>query len=76
MIAQEAIREIMKRTDTSLNELAEYSDLGAKQNVYQMLSCQDLKVGTFVKMLETMGYQLVVQNTESDDEIIIDNEED
>ena len=38
-----------------------------------MLHRNDLKVGTFVKMLEVMGYQLIVQNTESiSEETLVD----
>jgi antitoxin component HigA of HigAB toxin-antitoxin module len=72
MTAIEAIETIMSNTETSLGELAEYSDLGSKSNICQMLTRKDLKVGTFVKMLETMGYQLVVRNEDDEDELVID----
>ena len=73
MTAIEIIESIMSSSDTSLSEIAEYGDLGTKENVYQMLHRNDLKVGTFVKMLEVMGYQLIVQNTESiSEETLVD----
>lgn len=72
MTAIETIQKIMESTDTSLSELAEYGDLGTKENVCQMLKRNDLKVGTFVTMLESMGYQLLVQSTENDEETVID----
>ena len=73
MTAIETIKEIMESTATSFKELANSTDLGTKENVYQMLKRNDLKVGTFVVMLEALGYQLVVQNTENiDDETVID----
>ena len=75
MTAIETIQKIMESTDTSLSELAEYGDLGTKENVYQMLKRNDLKVGTFVTMLESMGYQLLVQGTENDEETVIDYQE-
>lgn len=75
MTAIETIENLMKQNQVTLSELAEYGDLGTKENVFQMLKRKDLKVSTFVTMLETMGYQLVVQNAESDEEIIIDYEE-
>ena len=76
MTAIETIESLMNQTQTSLSELAEYGDLGSKENVYQMLKRNDLKVSTFVKMLEVLGYQLVAQGTENNDEIIVDYEED
>lgn len=76
MTAIETIESLMGQTQTSLSELAEYGDLGSKENVYQMLKRNDLKVSTFVKMLEVLGYQLVAQGTDNDDEIIVDYEED
>lgn len=72
MTAIEIVQDTMRHTDTSLSELAEYADLGSKENVYQMLKRNDLKVGSFVKMLEAMGFQLVVQCMESDNETIVD----
>lgn len=73
MKAIEIIQTAMVDTGTSLSELAEYGNLGTKENVYQMLKRKDLKVGSFAAMLEVMGYQLVAQNTEnSDDEIVVD----
>lgn len=74
MTAIETIRILMQQEGYTLSELAEYSDLGSKSNICQMLSREDLKVGTFVKMLEVMGYQLVVQGA-NDNEFVIDNEE-
>ncbi len=75
MTAIEIIQNFMRNTDTSLAEIAEYTDLGTKENVYRMLHCNDLKVGTFVKMLEVLGYQLIVQSEETDEEFVLDYEE-
>jgi antitoxin component HigA of HigAB toxin-antitoxin module len=75
MTAIEIIQDLMKKSETSLSDLAQYGELGTKENVYQMLRRNDLKVGTFVKMLEVLGYRLVAQNTEGyDDEITIEYE--
>lgn len=71
MTAIEIVQDTMRHTGTSLQELAEYGDLGTRENVYQMLKRKDLKVGSFVKMLEVMGFQLVVQNTETDNETVV-----
>lgn len=72
MTATEIIRQLRQDTGTSLSELAEYSNLGTKSNISQMLSRSDLKVRAFVSMLEVMGYQLIVQNVETDEAFVID----
>lgn len=75
MTAIEAICDIMETNGVSLAELSEYADLGSKSNVHHLLNLRkDLKVGTFVKMLEALGYQLVIQSEETEDEIVIDYE--
>lgn len=72
MTASEIIKIVMTTSCTSLSELTEYADLGTKSNIVQMLSRKDLKVGTFVKLLEVMGFQLVAQSTESTEEYVLD----
>ena len=75
MTAIEAICYIMETNGVSLAELSEYADLGSKSNVHHLLNLRkDLKVGAFVKMLEALGYQLVIQSEETEDEIVIDYE--
>lgn len=75
MTAIEAICYIMETNGVSLAELSKYADLGSKSNVHHLLNLRkDLKVGTFVKMLEALGYQLVIQSEETEDEIVIDYE--
>lgn len=75
MTAIEAICYIMETNGVSLAELSEYADLGSKSNVHHLLNLRkDLKVGTFVKMLEALGYLLVIQSEETEDEIVIDYE--
>lgn len=75
MTAIETICYIMETNGVSFAELSEYADLGSKSNVHHLLNLRkDLKVGTFVKMLEALGYQLVIQSEETEDEIVIDYE--
>lgn len=74
MKAIETVREVMKVTGTTLSDLEKYSDLGSLSNISQMLNRNDLKVGTFVEMLEVMGFQLIAQSGETDNEIIVDND--
>lgn len=75
MTAIEIVRTIMESNSTSLSELTEYADMGTKSNICQLLSRKDLKVGTFVKLLEIMGFQLVAQSTEDSQEFVLDYEE-
>lgn len=75
MTAIETVRAIMGANSISLGELVEYADMGTKSNICQLLSRNDLKVGTFVRLLETMGFQLVVQSTENSQEYALDYEE-
>ena len=75
MTAIEIIQNLMKNSNIGLSELTEYSDLGSKSNICQMLSRTDLKVSTFVKMLEVLGYQLIAQNAETEEDIVVDYEE-
>lgn len=73
MTAIEIIQKLMQDTETSLADIAEYGDLGTKENVHRMLHCNDLKVGVFVKMLEVLGYELIAQSTEPNgEELIVD----
>ena len=74
MTAIETVQKIMEQTGTTLSDFEKYSRLGSSSNICQMLSRNDLKVGTFVEMLETMGFQLIAQSGETDEEIIVDNE--
>lgn len=69
MTAIETVRRLMSDTGTTLTDLCEYSDLGSKSNICQMLSRGDLKVEVFCKLLETMGFRLVVQSDETDQTI-------
>ncbi len=75
MTAIEMIRRIVEDTGFSYKELADYSKVGSKQNLSRILSGQDMKVGTLVQLLETLGFQLVAQSTEGEDEYLLDYEE-
>lgn len=73
MTASDAVKEIMKKTDSDLKYLEDYADVGSKSDICNKLNrTQDMKVGTLIKLLECMGYRLVAVNDEESDEIIID----
>ena len=75
MNAIELSKQLMSETGTTYQKLADDTELGTASNLYQMLSRKDLKVSTFVKILDAMGCQLIVENLETDEDYIIDNEE-
>lgn len=75
MNAIELTKQLMSETHITYQQLADATELGTPSNLYQMLSRKDLKVSTFVKILEAMDCQLVVQSMNADDDYVIDNEE-
>lgn len=75
MNAIELTKQLMSETHITYQQLADATELGTPSNLYQMLSRKDLKVSTFVKILDAMDCQLVVQSMNADDDYVIDNEE-
>ena len=76
MNAIEITKQLMSKTGMTYRDLAHFANLGTVSNLHQMLSRKDLKVSTFVKMLEAMDYQLIVQDTNDlEEEHVVDNEE-
>lgn len=75
MNAIELTKQLMSETHITYQQLADATELGTPSNLYQMLSRKDLKVSTFVKILEAMDCQLVVQSMNADNDYVIDNEE-
>lgn len=75
MNAIELTKQLMSETHITYQQLANAAKLGTASNLYQILSRKDLKVSTFVKILEAMDCQLVVQSMNADDDYVIDNEE-
>ena len=73
MTAIETVRKVMNLTGTTLSDLENYTNLGTASNICQMLGRNDLKVGAFIEMLECMGFQLVAQSEETNDEITVDH---
>lgn len=62
MTAIQISKMLMKETKTSYPDLSKKTDLGSPSNICQMLSHEDMKVSTFIKILEAMDFQLVVQD--------------
>lgn len=67
-------KQLMSKTHMTYRDLAHLADLGTVSNLHQMLSRKDLKVSTFVKILEAMDYQLIVQDLDDmDEDYVIEN---
>lgn len=65
MTANEVIRKLMIVTGTTFSELAEGSLQGSASGITQKVNySEDMKVSTFVDLLETMGYRLSVRDDE------------
>ena len=76
MNANELTKQLMTETGTTYQKLAGDTELGTASNLHQILSRKDLKVSVFVKLLEAMDYQLIVQDINNfKEEYVIDNEE-
>lgn len=75
MNAIELTKQLINNSHFTYQQLANITKSGTASNLHQMLSRKDLKVSTFVKLLEAMDCQLIVENLNTDEEYMIDNEE-
>lgn len=61
MNGKEALRAVMKETRTTQERLAHLVGCKSQRAISERLHKQDIKIGMMVEMLESMGYELVVQ---------------
>lgn len=70
--ALQAVKDIREDIGISQKKLAEKMELKSQQAVFNMLSAKNgMRVDNFVKMMEVMGYDVVVRNRVTDEEIEI-----
>lgn len=70
--ALQAANEIRESIGISQKKLAEKMELKSQQAVFNMLNAKNgMRVDNFVKMMEIMGYDVVVRNKVTDEEIEI-----
>lgn len=76
MTPTEILKDIITKRGLSYQSLSENApELGTKSNIAQILNGSDMKVSTFLKFLQELECDLVVQDGYSeDDEYIIDME--
>lgn len=72
MTATQAANEIRESIGISQKKLAEKMELKSQQAAFNMLNAKNgMRVDNFVKMMEIMGYDVVVRNKVTDEEIEI-----
>ena len=68
--ATQAAIDIRESVGISQKKLAEKMNLKSQQAVFNMLNTKNgMRVDNFVKMMEIMGYDVVVRNKVTDEEI-------
>ena len=72
MTATHAADDIRSAIGISQKKLAEKMELKSQQAVFNMLNAKNgMRVDNFVKMMEIMGYTVIVRNKVTDEEIEI-----
>lgn len=70
--ALQAVKDIRDEVGISQKKLAEKMELKSQQAVFNMLGAKNgMRVDNFVKMMEVMGYDVIVRNRVTDEEIEI-----
>ena len=75
--AVKAAREIMEALGISQKKLAVKMGLKSQQAAASMLYAKNgMRVDNFIKMMDVLGYEVVIRNRVSDEEITIIEKED
>ena len=70
--ALQAVKDIREDIGISQKKLADKMKLKSQQAVFNMLGAKNgMRVDNFVKMMEVMGYDVIVRNRVTDEEIEI-----
>lgn len=70
MTAGEIAKEIMKASGVSQKKLADKMDLKAQQAVFNLLNAKNgMRTDSFVKMMNALGYDVIVRNRVNDTEM-------
>lgn len=68
----QAANDIKEQTGISQKRLAEKMGLKSQQAAYNMLNAKNgMRVDNFVRMMEVMGYDVIIRNRVNDEEIEI-----
>lgn len=70
MTASEIAKEIMKASGVSQKKLADKMGLKAQQAVFNLLNAKNgMRTDSFVKMMNALGYDVIVRNQVNDTEM-------
>lgn len=70
--AGQIAREILGASGVSQQKLAEKMGLKTQQAVFNMLKAKNgMRVDNFVKMMDLLGYTVVVRNKVTDEEVVV-----
>lgn len=75
MTSKEILKKLMKMNNVSYEEMAERLGYSSKSIIYQTLNNGDgmnMKLKTFLKWLDVLDTEIVIQPFSSDDEYILD----
>lgn len=79
MKANEIVKDIIKRSDFTQTTLAKAMGYNNQSGISSRLNKNDMGVSLLVKMLDILGYDLVIQpkkrGRKAEDQFIIDTEE-
>lgn len=73
--AREIVREVVDASPISQKKLADKMGAKSQQAVFNMLNAKNgMRVDNFVKMLDVLGYEVVVRNKVTDEEQVVSAE--
>jgi len=72
MSASRIAREMLEASGVSQKKLADKMGLKSQQAVFNMLNAKNgMRVDNFVKMMSLLGYDVVVRNKVTDEEVVV-----
>lgn len=75
MTSKEILQKIMRIDGVTYEEMAERLGYSSKSMIYRMMNNDDgmnMKLKTFIKWLDELDAQVVIQPLNSDDEFVLD----
>lgn len=78
MTNKEIIQKLMRNENMTYEEMARRLNYSSKSTVHRMINYKDgmsMRLETFLSWLEELGAEIVIQPFNSDDEYVLDGEE-
>lgn len=75
MTSKEILQKLMRIDDVTYEEMAERLGYSSKSMIYRMMNNDDgmnMKLKTFIKWLDELNAEIVIQPFSSDDEFLLD----